>query len=397
MSGVREARDAIVAASLIRRPLSLTKAEALIEHLYPYRTTLRLRAEVNPLHGIVGQEPARLNEMTLRHVSPVLVDALLPATRDYLLDRLIRSRGGDGEGPLPSAVDVADAMRRIVGALNGAGRSILAFTADACEREARSQAERLVRDTGPLGPDSMDRLARGLLRVEMLTFVLDALGSSVGLEHARFQSRRLARVALRRAGDALERFVNDRGLVALHASLSVLAAVDGLIVIALRILDAVRDTPEDRNAFVEPADRADITRYIQAMGRLADALLAMVGRAAVTPTLDDLFFEALIRQIGWMHRFCAHLRHEERPESLGLLQERLAERMARLGGFAGEALVDAAMKPAADPAAVGILLRRTESIAAVLQGMGQPDALEALALRILVVRDTIGGPQGVRP
>lgn len=390
-AGVVESRDAILVASLLRRPLTLTTAEVLIDQLVPYRTRLSLKADINPLHGLVGQVPARLGEMTLRYVSPVLVDVLLPATRDYLLDRLVRGLAPEEDAVLPGVVEVADAMRRIVAVLKGAGRGILALTADACEREARTQTERLVRDTGPPTPDSMHRLARGLLRVEMLTFVLEALGSTAGLDHARFQSRRLARVALRRAGDALDAFVADRGLVTLHASLSVVAAVDGLIVIVLRILDSLQERPEERTAFVEPADRVDVARYVQAMGRLADTLLEMVGRAAVTPRLDDLFFEALIRQIGWMHRFCAHLGHEERPESLPVLQQRLAERTAKLAVFAGDALVGVAMRPAADRRTLATLLRRAESIAAVLRGMGQPEALEALAMRIVLVRDALGG------
>lgn len=391
--GAREARDAVVVASLIKRPITLTKAETLIDQLVPYRTKFLLRADASPLHNLVGQEPPRLNDTTLRYIAPVLVDKVLPGARDYLLDRLVRNLPAEptatGEQAMPGAVDVAEAMRRIVGKLGGAGRSVLAHTADACEREARTLTDRLIRDTSPLGPESIHTLARNLLRVEVLTLVLEALGSTAGLEEARFQSRRLARAALRRAGEALEAFVADRGLKALHSSLSVLAAVDGLIVIVLRILDAHRERQQDDGPFVESADRLDVARYVQAMGRLADALLQMSGRAAVTPKLDELFFAALIRQIGWMHRFLAHLGHEDKPKEMDALQKRLEARIAQLAGFAGEALVRSTMRRTTPVADVDALLRRTEAIAKLIAVMDRPAELEALTLRITVVREAL--------
>lgn len=395
LRGTEEARDALVVASLLRRPLTLTRAEALVERLAPYRPRLRLPAtEGNPLEGLTGPAERRLGEVTLRHISPVLVDVVLPGARDYLLGRLISGHRphptADGsEDALPTAVEVAEAMRKVVVALNGAGRGIVVSAADTCAREARATADRMTRQTGPVVPRNIDELAHGLLRLEVLALVLDALGSSTGLDGTRYQTRRLARFAVRRAATALEGFARNRGLPALHASLSVLASVDGLIVIALRVLDSLQENREEPNAFVEPADRVAMGRYVQAAGQLADALLQMVGRAAVTPKLSDLFFEALIRQIAWLHRFCAHLGHEEKPEGLNQLRDRLAERTVQLAGFAGDAMIETILKRRADAAQVDTLLRRTEAIAELMLDMERTAELEDLALRILVVRETL--------
>ncbi|NYZ16191.1 hypothetical protein HL658_26930 [Azospirillum sp. RWY-5-1] len=401
LRGLREARDAVAVVSLLREPMTIAKAEILVDRLVHHRTRMLLRADANPLLTLVGAVPNRFGDAMMRYVAPVLVDVVLPGARDYLMGRLVDGRRPDaadaanGEA-MPGAVEVADAMRRIVRALKGAGRGHLATVADACEAESRRLTEQHYRDTRPTGPASLHDLAHALLRVEVLTLVLDALGSTAGLDEGRYQSRRLARLALRRATEALEGFVADRGLKALHASLSVLAAVDALIVVVLRILDARQETREEASPFVEPADRVDMGKYVQAAGRLSSALLDMVGRAAVTPKLDDLFFEALVRQIAWLHRFCAHLGHEDKPPALTDLQHRLVDRSARLAGYAGDALIDTIMQRRAEPHEVDTLVRRTEAIAELLLDMDRPDELEALALRIVVVREALGEVLGGR-
>lgn len=389
--GAPEALDALDVAALLHGSLTPSKARRLVERLGHYRAKLFLRVDADPLASVVVSDQRRLTEATLRYVSPVLVDIVLPGTRDYVLDRLVEGRPPDpaGVGFLPSVSDAADAMRRLVFILNGAGRSHLAAVAAACEEEARRRTERLVHSSAPVSREAVDELARNLMRVEVLTLTLESLGQSSGLEQTRFQSLRLARHALRRASEALEFFVEDRGLVALHTSLSVLAAVDGLIVIVLRILDAQQEHQEEPTPFVEQTDRAAMGRYLTAAGKLADTLLDMAGRAAVTPSIDDLFFEALVHQIAWLHRFCLYCGHDERPPGMDLIQQRLVGRTAKLAGFAGDALVAATMRPDSHPAKLDTLLNRAEAVAELLLDMDRPKELEALGVRILAVRDTL--------
>lgn len=389
--GGGEARHALAAARLLRGSLTMVRAHELVERLSPYRERAMLTA-ANPLDGVASTDEKRLTEATMRFIAPVIADVILPSARDYILDRLIAGHPPPvavaGEAT-PSVCETAAAMRDLVSRLNGSGRAHLAVIATACEAEARARADALVSDDSLVGRDTIDTLARGLMRAEVLTLTLEALGTGTGLEKTRFQSLRLARFALRRASEVLEVFAEDRGLVALHNSLQVLAAVDGLIVVVLRILDAWQERKEESTPFVEQTDQAAMGRYVAAAGKLADTLLDMTGQATVTGKIDDLFFEALIRQIALLHRFCAYCGHEERPAGLDQLQARLVGRTAKLAGFAGDALVSSTMKPGADRARLDRLLRRSEAIAELLIDMNRPAELEALGVRILAVRDTL--------
>lgn len=391
MRGVAEAYDTLLAARLLRGTLTVPKAYELVQRLGPYRTKLLLHTKLDPLDGL-GDDMRRIGEAMMRHVGPVLADVLLPAARDHVLDRLFNPAFANPpeDEALPSVREVVEAMRIVVDTLNGAGRGALATLAAASEREARTIADRLTQAHGAATRDVIDSLASGLLRVEVLTLTLEAMGKTSVLEPTRFQSLRLARFALRRATEALETFVEaPRDLSAFRDSLAVMAAVDALIVIVLRILDAQMEGREEQTPFVEPADQTAMARYLSAAGRMADIALDLAGRAAVTPRLDAVVFEAVVRQIVWLHRFCAYCEHAARPLGLDHLQNRLVSRTTRLAAFAGEALISATMRPAADPAYLAALLARTESILRLLEAMDRPDDHEALAVRVFAVRETL--------
>ncbi|WP_448205739.1 hypothetical protein [Azospirillum sp. sgz302134] len=388
LRGVREARDAVTLARLLRGTITPMRADEVLALLEPHRPRLVLKP-VNPLAAMIGQSPGRMLEALLRPTAPIILDVLLPRLSDHLIDRLVHGRTSPEEG-LPSAVDVAEAMRSLVTLLRGAGRGTVLAVVAAVEADGRDDADRFTRSTEPPGPGVIDALARALLRFEVRRLILETLGATTALQDVIYQSRRLARFALRQATAAIEGFVTDRGLKTLHASLATLDSVDGLVVVVLRNLDDQEECREESSPFVEPADRKALNDYLSAAWRLSDILFDLVGKAANGGELDDLLFEALLRQLDALHQFCTDLDHAGRPPILDTLERRLVERTGALARLAGERLVETLLGRPADHAKARRLLARGQSLAQLLYDMGQDDGLEELAMRLVVARDALG-------
>ncbi len=396
LRGAREARDAVTLVRLLRGTITPLRGDEVLALLEPHRPRL-VPKPVNPLAAMLGQPQGRLLEALLRPTAPIILDVLLPRLRDHLIDRVVHNKSTAEDG-LPGALEVATALRALVALLRGAGRGAVLSVVSAIEADARADADRLVRgetsatEDDPAGATAgaMDGLAHALLRFEARRLMLETLGATVALRDVVYQSRRLTRHALRRAAEAMDGFGADRGIKALHASLAALASVDGLLVVALRNLDDQEEHREEANAFVEPADRKAMNDCLSAAWRLSDTLFDLVGKAANGGDLDELLFEALLRQLRSLHQFCTDLDHAGRPPVLDTLERRLAERSRALAGIAGERLVGILLARPADPAKARRLLARGQSLAQLLYDMGQDgDELEALALRLVVARDAL--------
>lgn len=396
LRGAKEARDAVTLARLLRGTITPLRGDEVLALLEPHRPRL-VPKPLNPLPAMLGQPQGRMLEALLRPTAPIILDVLLPRLRDHLIDRLVHNKGTAEDG-LPGALEVAGALRALVGLLRGAGRGAVLSVVSAIEADARADADRLVRGEAPATEDdpagvsagAMDSLAHALLRFEARRLMLETLGATVALRDVVYQSRRLTRHALRRAAEAMDGFGLDRGIKALHASLATLASVDGLLVVALRNLDDQEEHREEANAFVEPADRKAMNDCLSAAWRLSDTLFDLVGKAANGGDLDELLFEALLRQLRSLHQFCTDLDHAGRPAVLDTLERRLAERSRALAGIAGERLVGILLARPADPAKARRLLGRGQLLAQLLYDMGQDgNELEALALRLVVARDAL--------
>ncbi len=356
LRGAREARDAVTLVRLLRGTITPLRGDEGLALLEPHRPRL-VPKPVNPLAAMPGQPQGRLLEALLRPTAPIILDVLLPRLRDHLIDRVVHNKGTAEDG-LPGALEVATALRALVSLLRGAGRGAVLSVVSAIEADARADADRLVRGEAPATEDdpagvsagAMDSLAHALLRFEARRLMLETLGATVALRDVVYQSRRLTRHALRRAAEAMDGFGADRGIKALHASLATLASVDGLLVVAMRNLDDQEEHREEANAFVEPADRKAMNDCLSAAWRLSDTLFDLVGKAANGGDLDELLFEALLRQLRSLHQFCTDLDHSGRPAVLDTLERRLAERSRALAGIAGERLVDILLARPADPA-----------------------------------------------
>lgn len=385
--GIDEARTAVRLARLLRGTITPMRADEVLALLEPHRPRL-VPKPVNPLLGMVGQPQGRMLDALLRPIGQIVTDVLLPAVRDHLIDRLVAGRTLHEES-LPSTVDLSEAMLALVGRMHGGGRGHLLAVVAAMQADARATADALTRETRPIDAGGIDVLARALLRFEVRRMVLDSLGASIALQDVVYQSRRLARYSLRRATEAIEGFVVDRGLRTLHASLATLAQADGLIVVALRNLDDQEETQEEAGAFVEPADRKAMTDWLSAAWRLSDTLFDLVEKAAAGGELADLLFEALLRQLRSLHHFCADLTHVGRPPAVDTLRQRLVERGDALAVLTGERLVAALMAKPADPLLARRLLTRGRFLAQLLYDMNRDEAVEALALRLVIAAEAL--------
>ncbi len=386
--GSDEARTALRLAQLLRGTITPLRGDAVLELLEPHRPRL-VPKPVNPLPALVGQPPGRMLDALLRPIGQIVTDVLLPGVRDHLIDRLVTGRT-DHDETLPNAVDLAEAMRALVSRMRGGGKAHLQSVVAAIEADARATADALTRERRPVDVGGIDRLARALLRFEVRRMVLEVLGSGSAVQDVVYQSRRLARYSLHRATEAIEGFVADRGLKALHASLATLAQADGLIVIALRNLDDQEETKEESGPFVEPADRKAMNDWLSAAWRLSDTLFDLVGKAAAGGGLDDLLFAALLRQLRSLHYFCADLSHAGRPAAVDTLKQRLIERADALARLTGDRLVEVLLAKPADRALARRLVARGRLLAQLLYDMDRDEAVEELALRIVVAAEALG-------
>ncbi|MGQ9366931.1 hypothetical protein [Azospirillum sp. ST 5-10] len=392
-----EAHDAVRAADLLRRPMTLAAAEELLALLEPYRRRVRLPSAGNPFYGLAGQPQARLQETAMRHASPVLIDVLLPACREHLHDRLFGPLAAAQGVPepaeiegLPSAVDIAGAMRTLLIALRGAGRHHLQAVLASLEGQCRSQVEAIVRADRSVGrPGGVAELSHALLRLEGQRLVMEALGAGQGpLAETAFESRRVARLALRHCAATLNGFVENRSLVTLHGSLAVIAAVDSLIVLAMRMLDSLQDREERPSPFVKPADAQALEDYVDAANRLGRAVFDLLHTVLPEPGFDNLLFVALVRKAKWLHRFASRLGvgHAERPPALDTLCGFLLAQGEALARRTAALLATAAEHRPASRAAADDLLQRAHEVARLMRAMERSAAANILDGRAATVR-----------
>lgn len=383
LRGSQESVSLLSAAAVLRQPPTPERGEALLALLAPYRRRVVQAAGTLPIIP-AGLPPARVHELTMRPAAPILLDVLLPACRDHLLDRLLASNKpleGDPEDGLPSVIDLAEAMRTAVGALRGAGRQNPLLVIDAVEEHSRIIVQQALAETEDGdGAERIAELSATLLRLEGLRLVLETLGAPSGsLNEAAYQSRRVARLALRHAAETIRCYLGNSDLIRLRDSLTVLSGIDSLIVLALRILDALQGREEEPTPFVKVADEEVLDDYVEAITRLAEALFALVREVLPQPEFDPVLFTALTRKIKWLHDFCSRLDHDYRPLALVELGDYLVLQSAmlarRCGAMLAEALAEAL---AGEPAAARVLLVRAEDIVGLLTDMNRRHVQEGL-------------------
>lgn len=395
LRGVMESADAVRAARLLRGTLTHERAGDLLLLLHPYRRRVLLPAASDPRQGLAGQAPARLYDMVMRQSAPVLLDVFMPACRDHVIDRLASVGAVEvppDDASLASVMDVVDAMRTIARCLRGAGRPHLLAVANAVELESRTLVANALRDVeaNPSPTHYVTVLSQALMRLEALRLVLESIGAKPSvLNGVAYESRRVARRALRHAAETINAYVDNRDLIRLRNSLTVLAAIDNLLVLALRILDALQDREEEPTPFVKVSDEAVLDDYMDAATRLAQALVVLVRETVTSVDFDTLLFAALVRKIKWLHRFCTRLGHARRPPALDELADFLVLQSALLARRVGDALADSLLRHPPDRAQAAVLVERAAEIADLLPDMNRAHVRDALLVRLQAARETL--------
>jgi len=396
--GTREALDAVKVADHLAALQTPERAAVLLTLLTPYRRRLFHASGSDPLAGLAGLPPERQHELAMRQAAPMLLDVLLPACRDHLIDRLVAPAPPEDTTPeeddgLPSIVDVAASMRTIIAALRGGGRQHAAAVVGAVEEASRAMVQQAANAEMPAGTArGVTMLSHTLLRLEALRLVLETLGArGDALGEVAYQSRRVARLALRHAASTLNAYVDNHDLITLHGSLQVIGAVDSLIVVALRILDALEGQEEEETPFVKVADEVALDTYVESATRLAQVLVELVGKALFADELDSLLFAAMVRKIKWLHRFCARLGtdHSRRPAALDELGDYIVLQSAMLARRAGDWLTDA-LGSGLDPAVLLRRVERAEAVADLLAEMNRRHVQDSLEVRIAAMRLSLG-------
>lgn len=283
-------------------------------------------------HGIAA---SRVD--VIRLLRPALERVYLPALEGWMAAVL---RGTESAPDLIAMADAYAALRPLVtgGGRPGGGLPLPAILADAVRYRAEhcSDALRTALEGGDF-PD-LSALSIDLLRLEGLRWVVETLGDRRLAEEMAYRSRRVARVALSRATATIDAFLAGRDLLTLYDNASVVAQVDNLLIVVLRLLEALAAEEEQRTAFVETADERALDEFARALGQLSETLLTMLDRAAARPERGGTFFRSLVRQAGCVRRLCAALQAPFRPARVEAIQDGLERRLMALSTVVAAAL-----------------------------------------------------------
>ena len=237
--------------------------------------------------------------------SPELEQATAPVLCRHLVDVL-----ADPALAPPDAIATADALGRLAKRRGRPGTPLAA----AVDTVARSLAERACQSTDHLRslldtPDFPDlqTIALDVMRIEGVRWVLEILERRNALRTLSEHSRRLSRLTLKRSGETIRAFISKPDLLTLYDSMAVVSQVDGLLAVATRLLDALRDEEEERTAFVAPYDEEALRLFggvlVDLSAMLWKIAMKSVGRGDVSVSV----FAATLHQLGFLYEFSSRL------------------------------------------------------------------------------------------
>lgn len=336
------ARMALVAVDLTAAaaddPAALQRLETLADLHHPVAGSAAAPAGPFPPR----QSATARTAAALRRLAPEIDNLWLPALAGYLGLALT----GRAPPDAPDATRAAAGLRALAGINGGPERPAARLALAAASGHIRRLADRSheVIATALAGPDAPDvaALSQEILRLEAARFVAESVGDARLAGEFAHASRRIARIALNRAAATIDAFLAERDMMRLFDNAVVLARVDDIITIALRVLDGAATGEEEATAFVEPADQAALSGFIAAIGRLAEVLTGILRRAAGPDPKSAVFSRGLLQQIACIARFCAYLEHDRRPAALDAVADQLRQRLdsLHLPGGAARALSD---------------------------------------------------------
>ncbi len=276
-----------------------------------------LRAQAQALALPPGREPA-LPPDVLARFAPADLRAHLWAQFGAALDSAagpalcahLLAVIADAAAGAPDAVATAEALATLR-RRHGAGHTPLHERID---RVATALAEQARRSTDHLrdlldAPDFPDlrSISFDLLRVEGVRWVLEILGHEAALATLSDHGRRLSRLTLKSSAATIRTFIRRPDLLTLYDNLAIVTQIDNLLIVAARLLDALRDREEESTPLVTRDDESALRGFGAALVELAAMLariaLKAVGRTDVTPRL----ILCTLEQLRFLHQFTERL------------------------------------------------------------------------------------------
>lgn len=172
-------------------------------------------------------------------------------------------------------------------------------------------------------------VARQIQRLGILQWAVETLGFPATVRMVRQSSRILGRLAMRRATEVVETFLDDRTLEHRVDAANVTVCIDDLVVVLTRILDGeLEERAEGPQLFAESIGSDVMERFLTALRRLAMLSIAEARRTVEAEDAGVRTLDGALRQIGAIVRLCARLRHPLATRDLARLDSE-ARRAAR--------------------------------------------------------------------
>lgn len=373
--------EALRLARLLRGPLGPAAVEEVLAIARPHMG----RAASWDATEQVRLQPALPRDRLLTLVGDVLLHIHVPALADrFAAVMRDEATGPDAVALAEAFIALRDAVRRTlpVADVGQPSRLVVEAIGDRAQRSTDALATAL---QGSDFPD-VTALSFDLLRLEALRWVADILAERRAATELGRLSRRVARITLTRAAATLNSFVETRDLMTLFDTGGVISQVDNLVVVVLRILDAMAAGEEEQTAFVETEDEIALAAFVGALSRLSDALFSLVGRTVAKPD-GAVFYGALLRQIECLQRLLRHIDHARAPVPLRVLESSVDDRLDRLTWQLLDALDDAIGNDLPHGPTV---LSRAEALLAAMEKTGRGVTVEPLRRRIRMARRALG-------
>lgn len=248
--------------------------------------------------GTAAAGTAKLREILLDRLTPELL---------IILDDVGRSEHAADTPHFGrmSAIDAGDIVSAI------ADWERIAFstsqTAHLQHETARRLYTRIVKDAGSFATRleaadyaELGQAAALILRIETTGLVLDSLRqASLSMELKR-TSRRLARLVMRSVGRTVREYLKSRDMAGHFDVSAVLAEIDDLLLVLLRIMDGEREEAQEGagHPFIVSLGEDTLDTFKADIEALLEHYLAIAGRALTNETVSPKVVEIFARHIA---------------------------------------------------------------------------------------------------
>lgn len=172
------------------------------------------------------------------------------------------------------------------------------------------------------GLPNLSGIVNYLIKMEILLWALEELQAQTFVETGRGHVRILARMALRRVCDLIERHTGRATKLMERDFSKLFAQLDDLIILTEKILDGeVAEREKGESAMAETIGKSLIDRFVIKMSSLLSVFMADTKEKLIADPTNQGEFETRLDQIEKLHDFATLVSHAEAPESLTRLND----------------------------------------------------------------------------